>query len=455
MSSVSKKVVKNIKKTAKKNPAGAAIIIIVILAIVAAGIVGWMIYNKKHNTYFSLNGSEKENIALNSNYEEKGATAVYQSEDVSDQIKITYYESDEETVVNQITTTEVKEFVAKYTIDYEDLHGELERHIYVIDTDDISINFLELGNYHTGDCTYIKAGETDILIDAGSAQDSADTIDTFLKQPGHVEDGKLEYVIVTHAHEDHIAGFTNTNSRDGIFKRYQTGTIIEFAQSGNVGKSLYNKYAEARNGEIAEGTTWYTANQFFGENKVRDPVFELASGITLTVLYQKYYDELDKNDENEHSVCCLISQGDNNYLFTGDLEAKGEASLVENNDLPEVTLFKGGHHGSKTSNTDTLLSVIKPKVVCICCCAGNDEYTDAVDNQFPTQAAINRIGQYTDKVYVTTVTTDGHHGFESMNGDVTFYSKDGRDYEVSGSNNSTILKDTTWFKNNRTWPTSA
>ena len=161
-------------------------------------------------------------------------------------------------------------------------------------------------------------------------------------------------------------------------------------------------------------------------------------------------------DENNYSVCCLFTHNDqNHYLFTGDLEKEGEESLVElNPTLPHVQLFKGGHHGSKTSNTETLLSVITPEVVCICCCAGNNEYTDAIDNQFPTQTAINNIAKYTEYIYVTTVTTDGEKGFTSMNGNICFKCENGKDYTVAGSNNSVILKDTEWFKSNRTWPSA-
>ena len=171
----------------------------------------------------------------------------------------------------------------------------------------------------------------------------------------------------------------------------------------------------------------------------------------MKVLDQRFYYE-SSGDENNYSVCTLFTQGSNNYLFTGDLEKEGEESLVEKNKLPHVQLFKGGHHGSKTSNNDCLLSVVQPEVVCICCCAGNDEYTDNVLNQFPTQDAINRIAIYTKRIYVTTVSTDGKSGFTSMNGIITFSCVGGSEYEVHGSNNDTILKETQWFKDNRTWP---
>ena len=90
---------------------------------------------------------------------------------------------------------------------------------------DLQIHFLELGNYYTGDCVYIKAGDTDVLIDAGSKTSSVPTISAYLDQ--YVTDNKLEYVIVTHAHEDHYAGFAAST---GIFDLYECEVIIDFAQ---------------------------------------------------------------------------------------------------------------------------------------------------------------------------------------------------------------------------------
>ena len=41
---------------------------------------------------------------------------------------------------------------------------------------DFEAHFVELGNQYTGDCIYIRSGDTDILIDAGSRENSADAI---------------------------------------------------------------------------------------------------------------------------------------------------------------------------------------------------------------------------------------------------------------------------------------
>ena len=139
-------------------------------------------------------------------------------------------------------------------------------------------------------------------------------------------------------------------------------------------------------------------------------------------------------------------------MFTGDLEKEGEEKLVEMNELPKVTLYKAGHHGSKTSSHNVLLDVIQPEYVCVCCCAGSSEYTKKPENQFPTQEFIDRIAPYTDKVYVTTLCVD-YEGdkFKSMNGNIRVTSGS-NGVKVRGSENNTLLKDTEWFKSNRICP---
>ena len=200
---------------------------------------------------------------------------------------------------------------------------------------DLSFHFLELGNNYTGDSTYIKAGDVDILIDAGSRQNSADAISAEVNK--YCTDGKLEYVIATHAHQDHIAGFTNTNSRDGIFKRYECGIIIDFALT-NASSAVYNNYCAARDAEVEAGAKHYTAMDCVAERNGAQKTYELGEGMSMTILYQRFYEETS-SDENNYSVCVLFNHGDKYYLLTGDLEAEGEASLVENNTLPQVELF--------------------------------------------------------------------------------------------------------------------
>ena len=319
----------------------------------------------------------------------------------------------------------------------------------VITSDSLSIHFLELGNKYTGDCTYIKAGDTDILIDAGSRKDSATTITNYVNK--YCTDGTLEYVIATHAHQDHIAGFVGSNNQ-GIFDVYRIGTLIDFPREG-VSSQIYDNYQAKRSNIIAKGTKHYTALEWWKEEKGLTKSIEIADGITMNVLYQKYY-ETNTSNENDYSVCVMFSQGENHYLFTGDLEKSGEESLVASNNLPKVKLYKAGHHGSKTSSNTALMSVIQPEIVCVCCCAGSSEFNAAPLNTFPTQDFINRVAPYTDKIYVTSLSVS-YSGNQtvSMNGNITVSSL-GKEVTVTCSNNDVILKETEWFKANRTWPTN-
>ncbi len=312
---------------------------------------------------------------------------------------------------------------------------------------EMSVHFLEVGNKYTGDCTLIKAGDTEVLIDAGSRKDSAGTIVSYIKN--YCTDGVLEYVIATHAHQDHIAGFVGTANVDGVFESFVCETIIDYSLSNST-TVIRADYEQLRDKEVQAGAKHYTALQCWQETNGAKRSYSLGEGVTMNVLYQKFYEE-KTGEENDYSVCLLFTHGENNYLFTGDLEKEGEESLIEKNALPKCKLFKAGHHGSASSTTTRLLSVIQPEIVCVCCCCGSDEYTQNVPSMFPTQAFVDRVAPYTDKVYVTSLVADNKGGYQSMNGNIVLVS-DGKNLSVNCSNNNTLFKDTQWFKDNRTCP---
>ncbi len=331
----------------------------------------------------------------------------------------------------------------------------------VVKSSELSIHFLELGNKYTGDCTLIKVGNTEMLIDAGSKESSIPTIKAYLDT--YVTDGKLEYVVVTHAHEDHYAGFAVSDPEGSLFDMFEIETIIEFSKTNKTtSNKLYQNYTNQKNDAVADyGTTVYTALDFFNGTTTND--FSLGSNVECQILYHDYYVE-QATTENEYSVCLQIVQGTKKYLFTGDLEKHGEESLVEHNEpggknegkLSQVEVYKAGHHGSKTSSSDKLLEVIRPKVVCVCCCAGSSEYTSKNENQFPTQAFVDRVSPYTSQIFVTTICVDyKQNKFESFNGNIVVCSNISGDVAVYCANNTTVLKDTDWFKANRTLPQNA
>lgn len=318
---------------------------------------------------------------------------------------------------------------------------------------DLSFHFLTLGNKYTGDSTYIKIGDVDILIDAGSRQNSAAPIIEYVNQ--YCTDGKLEYVIATHAHQDHIAGFVGTKS-GGVLNSFEIGTIIEFARTNST-SAIYGNYCAARDAAVEKGAKCYTALQCWNNEDGAQRSYTLAEGVTMDVLNNYYYKN-KTSDENNYSVCVMFNYGDSHYLFTGDLETEGESYLVDGNDLPHCKLFKGGHHGSYTANTAKLMQVIQPDVVCVCCCAGTPEYTENMDNTFPSQAFFDRVLPYTDQIFVTTMVDeiippededdDPDWTVKDMNGNIVVVT-DGVKLDVHCSASAVSVTETDWFRENR------
>lgn len=327
---------------------------------------------------------------------------------------------------------------------------------------DFEVHFMELGNQYTGDCIYIRSGSTDILIDAGSRKNSADTIIEYVDN--YVKDNTLEFVIATHADQDHIAAY------EGIFERYEVETIIDFPLTNKTGKdetNILKTYYEYRDLEVENGAEHFTALECYNESvDGAQRIYQISDSVEMEILYNYYY-ENHSSDENNYSVCLMFNQGDNHYLFTGDLEGDGEEELLnyyngsseERYTLPHCVLYKAGHHGSNTSTTAELMAVVQPEYVIVCCCAGTSEYTTNKANQFPSQQFIDNIALYTDNVYIPTMINpdyvDGADSsvlpYTSMNGDIVFSVTNG-EVELSFSNNDIKLKDTDWFKENREMP---
>ena len=335
--------------------------------------------------------------------------------------------------------------------------------------EDLQFHFMEFGNAANGDATYIKAGDNDILIDAGSKSGTVSNLIEHMDK--YVTDGKLEYVITTHADTDHISGMYGTKEKGtsakgkaidytGILYYYEVDTLIDFALTNKDSKegSNLSKYYNAVSYAVENGATHYTVDDCWNEDNGAKKHYDLnsAGNISMDILYNKHYFE-KSNDENDYSVVTMFNYDELHYLFTGDLELSGEKSMAEYYDgsskektLPEVELFKAGHHGSPTSSNDVLLDIIKPKISVASCIAGANEYTNNNDNIFPSQAFINRIAKHTDRVYVPTMIDynesikANEEVFKPLNGTI-IVSSNGVSTAIWASNNLTKLKDSDWF----------
>lgn len=448
------------KKNKKSSNNSMLVIIVFLIVGFLIGVAGAYLYNTVDLRFYLL-GDAEINIGLGEDYVEKGYICEYKGVDYSSDVVVNYYNQNQ-TVVSEIISDEAKTYYIVYSINNDYISASITRIVNVVEVEDLEINFIMFDSNNAGDCIYIKAGETDILIDAGAKRTDATGIYNYLIDDTStlhqsVTDNKLEYVIATHAHEDHIASFVGeTNKNNGILHKFDVDVIIDFPKT-NSNSKIYNDYKNLVKELEKEGTNHYTALDCYNNVNGANRVIKIAAGIELEILYNYYY-ENETDNENNYSVCVMIHRGETKFLLTGDLEGKGEEYLVDNNNLGEVYLYKLGHHGSKTSSSDKLLSTIKPQVAVATCAAFTKEYTNNTDNQFPTKAAIDNLAKYkVGHLYVSKMLSKDADKFENQqvtpaNGHIVAYAnKLGVGIRCSNSNEDFYNFDI--FKQYRSWTT--
>ena len=96
---------------------------------------------------------------------------------------------------------------------------------------------------------------------------------------------------------------------------------------------------------------------------------------------------------NENSLCILFETENCAILIIGDRSAFGERMLMRNRNLPDVDLLIAGHHGSRYSTSDELLTAVQPETVIIS--VGENTYGH------PSQEVLDRLAEFGCAVYRT------------------------------------------------------
>lgn len=237
---------------------------------------------------------------------------------------------------------------------------------------DLAVHFIDVGQ---GDAILIDCGETEVLIDGGSASTgAADYIKPYV-------DGPLEVIIITHPHEDHIGGLP------GVFNDY---IVQEVWWSGKTTTS--KAYTNLVNAVTAENAIVHEAE--------RGMSIQVGT-LTFSVLNPA---KPLPSDINNSSVVVSLSYGQTDFLFTGDAEQEAEADMLLW--LKDIDILKVGHHGSNTASSLAFLQIIKPEIAVYSAGVGN-----SYGHPHPeTITALTNIGATiygTDTRGTIVITTDG------------------------------------------------
>lgn len=209
--------------------------------------------------------------------------------------------------------------------------------------DPIKVHFIDVGQ---GDAIFLQIHDKTVLIDAGPAE-NAQRIVGYLRSYG-VE--KLDYIFLSHIHEDHMGGMAEVVRSFEVGAFYATNKTITTRSYENMVMELGKKGLEI---------------------KAASAGLELAfeDGITLSLLSPN--SEVYVNPNN-YSPVMRLAFLKTAFLFTGDAEVPVENEVLRRGLNVSADVYKAGHHGSTTSNSLPFLDKVKPKYVVVTSEKGND-----------------------------------------------------------------------------------
>lgn len=239
-----------------------------------------------------------------------------------------------------------------------------------------SIHFIDVGQ---ADAALVECDGHYMLIDGGNKGDSS-VIYSILKSANVA---KLDIVVATHAHEDHVGGLP------GAFNYTSSDiTLCPVTYYDSNAFDDFKKYAELKGGGI-------TIPNVGDTYKLGSAVVEIL-GVNST------------SDTNNSSIVLMITYCDTRFLFTGDAEREAEQVILNSGANLSATLLKVGHHGGDSSTTYQFLREIMPTYAVI---------SVGEDNSYghPTDNTLSRLRDADVKVFRTDmqgdiwVTSDGEH----------------------------------------------
>lgn len=207
----------------------------------------------------------------------------------------------------------------------------------------IKIHYIDVGQ---GDSILIQVNNINMLIDAGTTS-SIDKLTTYLNKQNI---SKLDYVVATHPHEDHIGGMATIINKYKIGAFYAPKIISNTRTFENMINALKSK-----NLKINTAKEGVTIN--LGKN---------AQCIMLAPNSESY-DSL-----NNYSAVLKITYGNSKFLFQGDAEKLSEREILSKNLDVTCDILKVGHHGSTSSSYTAYLDKAAPNIAIISCGKNND-----------------------------------------------------------------------------------
>lgn len=251
-------------------------------------------------------------------------------------------------------------------------------------SDQLAVHYIDVGQ---GDSEFIELPNGECMLIDASYDSQANTVINTISSLGY---SKIDYVVATHPHSDHIGAL------DEVVEYFDVGSF--YMPNVDSSSKCYDDLQYQINNKGIDVTYAETGVQIYNDNKLHA---EFLSPISKTY-----------SDTNNYSAVVKITYGNNSFLFMGDGEALLEEELVDKYSYYiDSDVLKVGHHGSTYSSCNDFLSVVTPRYAVISC--GKDNPYD-----HPNEDAVERLENCGADIYCTdecstiTVTCDGNDNFD-------------------------------------------
>lgn len=242
------------------------------------------------------------------------------------------------------------------------------------------ITFFDVGE---GDSTLVKCDGQTMLIDGG-LPGSSSFLYSYLQQN---DIDYLDYIVCTHAHEDHVGGLS------GALNYARVGTV--YAPQTEFDSRAFRSFVKYLGKQGKEIIVPSAGDSFtLGSASV-----QIVGPVDMALAAENI---------NNTSIVLRIVYGETSFLVTGDAEAIEEASILDAGYDIRSDVLRVGHHGSYTSTTDAFLRVVSPDY-CVISVGKDNAYGHPHDVVMDRIAESGAIVYRTDLNGYIACTSDGEN----------------------------------------------
>lgn len=237
------------------------------------------------------------------------------------------------------------------------------------DNSTFEVHYIDVGQ---ADSSLILCDGHSMLIDGGNAADS-NLIAAYLKK----EDiSVLDYLVCTHAHEDHVGGLSGALSVTKV-----KNVLAPYTEADTKAYQNFKNKSAAQGLEIQHPSAGDSFTLGSSDVQIIGPITEHADNL------------------NNTSIVMKLTYGNTSFLFTGDAERNEEQDIINAGYDVSADVLKVGHHGSDNSTSYVWLREVMPQYAVI---------SVGKDNSYghPTEAVLSRLRDADVQLYRTDLQGD-------------------------------------------------